>query len=432
LVRIKPASRYLTSFYLMIAGGGALGGIFVTLIAPLIFPAFWEFQLAILGCGLMAALILYRDRHSWFHHGSRWLPFLLVLGMAAAIEFAAPRIPGLGTWLPAKIYSRVFFGILAMAAIWKGWKCPILGNCTRWIQSFALGLLVFLGYVCVGQAQFQVRNSSLRFRSFFGAFRIEQNGTSHALKHGQTMHGWQIRDGDHDPTPTSYYATNTGIGVLLWNHPKKMISGPGSDLRVGIVGLGVGTLAAYGRVQDYYRFYEIDPAILRLSEGDQPRFSFLKITAAKVDVVLGDARQSLAREAALGEFQKFDVLVLDAFSSDSIPIHLLTREAMQLYLRHMRGPESVIAFHISNRILDLAPVLRRLSRDFNLDLVIYDSPSGPVSSAATWGMLCRDNKLLHFPKLERRARSNIADAPTIVWTDGFSNLFRLVKKGAWW
>jgi spermidine synthase len=137
-------------------------------------------------------------------------------------------------------------------------------------------------------------------------------------------------------------------------------------LRVGVVGMGAGTLAAYGQAGDSYRFYEIDPEIAGLSEGVNPTFTFLQGSAAHSEVRIGDARVLLQDEASHGDFQKFDVLAVDAFSGDAVPVHLVTREAMALYLRHLRGSESVVAFHLTNRSLDLLPVVEALRRDYNL------------------------------------------------------------------
>jgi hypothetical protein len=432
LVRLKPTSKYLTAFYLMVAGGGAAGGVFVALIAPFIFPHFYEFQIAIWDCGLLLVVVLFRDRSSWFYRGFSWLPFFLVLGVALIIETCNFLIPAMASYLPPRIYRAGFWGAAGLLAAWLLFRSDKSLRRFRWTQAYALGILVLMGVACVMQMRYQVEGSFARFRSFFGAFRIEKKETNLILMHGRTRHGWQIRDGTHDPTPTSYYATNTGIGILLWDHPKRLLRGPDSDLRIGVVGLGVGTLAAYGRPVDYYAFYEIDPAIARIAQGPQASFTFLKNSAAKVEVVLGDGRLSLEREAARGEFRKFDVLVLDAFNSDSIPVHLMTREAMQLYLRHLRGQDSVVAFHISNKILDLTPVLQGLSKEFHLALVLVNSKDGPVTSSSRWGLLSRNPEALRFPKLERRAEPPLAGAPSVLWTDDYSNLFRIVKKHAWW
>jgi len=431
LVRLKPAARYLTSFYLMIAAGGAIAGAFVALVAPLIFPAFWEFQLAGWGCGVLLALVLFRDRNSWFYRGSSWLPLVMALGTAAAVEAAMVLLPSLAAFLPPKTHLRGAFGAAALLA-----ALPVLKRSSsllrsRWIQVYALGALALVGGACAMQGRSQVQDSVARFRSFFGIFRISESGDGWMLFHGQTIHGWQLRDPDLQAMPTTYYATDTGVGILL-HHLMSPLAGPESGLRVGVVGLGTGTLASYGRKQDYLRFYEIDPAIKKISYGPGATFTFLNNTAAKVDVVLGDARVSLEREAVSGNSQKLDVLILDAFSSDAVPVHLLTQEAVQLYLRRLRGPESVLAFHITNRILDLSPVMQGLSRELHLDLAIVRTGDGPVSYACRWAFLSQDHSALHFPELEQLIEPALSAAPAVLWTDDYSNLFSLVKKQAWW
>lgn len=431
LVRLKPSAKYLTSFYLMIAAGGAIAGAFVALVAPLIFPAFWEFQLAGWGCGVLLVVVLFLDRNSWFYRGRPWLPLVMALGAAAAVEIAVILLPSLEAFLPPKTYLRGALGVATLLAVWPMLKRSSSLLRSRWIQVYALAALALVGGACVMQARSQVQDSVARFRNFFGMFRISESGDGWMLLHGQTIHGWQLRDPDVQALPTTYYAMDTGIGILL-HHLMRPSTDPKSGLRIGVVGLGTGTLAAYGRRQDFFRFYEIDPAIEKISYGPGATFTFLNKTAAKVDVVLGDARVSLEREAAAGDFQKFDVLVLDAFSSDSVPVHLLTKEAAQLYLRHLRSPESVIAFHITNRILDLSPVVRGLSRELHLDLAIVRTDDGPVSYACRWAFLSQDHSALHFPELEPLIEPASSDAAAIPWTDDYSNLFRLVKKPAWW
>jgi len=433
LSRLKPATKYLTHFYLMIALGGAFGGVFVALIAPLIFSAFWEFQMAFLFCGLLLFIVLFRDRSSWFYRNQKWLPLGLVVGVAALVGTAGLISPVVFTDFSKKIYLVFLWVGAGMMAAWPVVKPGKVLRPYRWTQAYILGILILVGVALVMQMHSQVKGSFVRFRSFFGAFRIERKNTALLLYHGRTMHGWQIRDGVHDPTPTSYYATNTGIGKLLLNHPRRDLASEERDLRIGVVGLGAGTLAAYGSPWDYYCFYEIDPEIVKISQGPEALFTFLKNSTAKIDVVLGDGRLSLEREAARGEFQKFDVLVLDAFSSDSIPVHLLTKEAMQLYLKHLRDQDSVVAFHISNRILDLAPVIKGLSREFNLALIIVDSFKGPVTSGSRWGLLSRNPRVFEIPKLKSHAEpARTSGGSAVLWTDDYSNLYQLIYPKAWW
>jgi hypothetical protein len=327
-----------------------------------------------------------------------------------------------------KIYFRLAFGVAGLLSLWPAVYKGISKYRSRWIIGYAFAAMVLAGGACVLHAQIQVADSIARFRSFFGVFRIQKDESNLILKHGQTIHGWQIQNGLYDPTPTCYYATNTGIGILLRNHPKQNMSGPESGLRVGIVGLGTGTLAVYGRGQDSFRFYEIDPEIVRISHGPQAMFSFLDLSPANIKVILGDGRLSLEREAERGDLGKFDILVLDAFSSDSIPTHLLTREAMEIYLQHLGGADSVIAFHITNRLLDLSPVLLGLSREFGMDMIIVNNQKGNISAAAWWVFLSRDPEALKsIPQLESKSLRPWDKAVSILWTDSYSNLFQVVS-----
>jgi hypothetical protein len=431
LVRLKPAARWLTSFYLMIAAGGALAGVFVALVAPRIFPAYWEFQLAGWGCGVLLALALIRDRNSWAHRGRAWLPLLIALGTWAAIEAVMRLSPALAAFLPPLVYLRAALGAAALLALWPALKRGDPARRPLWIQAYAMVALVLAGYACVMQARSQVSDSTTRFRSFFGAFRVLSNVNGMTLLHGQTIHGAQLRGSGKQAMPTTYYAADTGIGILIQN----LLSRPPaskSGLRVGVVGLGTGTLASYGRLQDYFCFYEIDPAIRQISYGPKATFTYLNDTPARVSVVLGDARVSLEREAERGDFRRFDVIVLDAFNSDSVPVHLLTREAVQLYLGHLRGPESVIAFHMSNRILDLSPVMIGLSRALNLDLVIAHTPDGALSYDCRWAFLSQDRSILHFPALKEHLEPASPEMSGVIWTDDYSNLLKLVRKQKWW
>jgi hypothetical protein len=433
LVRSKPSSRYLTSFYLMIAAGGAAGGVFVALIAPLLFTGFWEFQIAVCGCGLLLFLALYRDRGSWFYQGSAWIPLCIVLGLGAILEYTLRTFPSTNGVRALETYLHM--ALVATGLIAAGFGLASIKSRVqlRWVQAYAGVVLVSITIVCVALPYSQMRSAVARYRSFFGVFRIEKQGTRLNLLHGQTRHGVQIQDGVHDVTPLSYYGNNSGIGILLLNHPRRLSSGPDSDLRVGVVGLGTGTLAAYGRPGDYYHFYEIDPEVERISYGPEARFTFLKNAPANVEVTLGDARLSMEREAAQGEFQKFDVLALDAFDSDSIPVHLMSREAMQLYLTHLRNQNSVIAFHISNRTLDLSPVVRGLSRQFNLALLVVTSlESGPEIEASRWALLSRNADALRLPELRRRAEVPSPAARSVLWTDDYSNVLGLVSRKSWW
>ena len=187
----------------------------------------------------------------------------------------------------------------------------------------------------------------------------------------------------------------------------------------------MGTLVAYSQRGDYYRFYEIDPSVASLSTGTNPIFSFLQSSFSEGDIVLGDARLSMQEELAAGNPQMFDVLVLDAFSGDAVPVHLLTREAMAIYRAHLRGPQSVIAFHISNTALDLRPVVDSLVRDAGLRSIEVESTQGPL-----WVLASQDQALLSLPSLSSVGRPITVVRQIKVWSDDFGSIFELFAAGA--
>ena len=191
-------------------------------------------------------------------------------------------------------------------------------------------------------------------------------------------------------------------------------------MRVGVVGLGTGTLAAYGRPGDVYRFYEINPQVVDIANRE---FTFLGDSGAKIEIVLGDARLSMEREPP----QNYDVLVIDAFSSDSIPVHLITREALAVYLRHMK-PGGVIAFHVTNRFLHLAPVVKRIAEEHDLHVALISDDAEDSDLARTdWVLVTRDQALLERPEIAQYV-SEIESIPGLrVWTDDFNNLFQILK-----
>jgi hypothetical protein len=366
LVKRKPAHEFLSIFYLTIAAGGALGSIFVVLIAPRIFQRFWEFQLSLLMCGVLLLIIVVLDRESWFYKR----PIL-----------------------------RVVLYAVIMAFVFQGYNYAM-----TLIRPDAGGRVAF------------------RARNFFGVKTGIEDQVGNWLMHGRTRHGVQLRDPAVHDEPTLYYKRLSGVGLILDHYPSPIdAGGKRRALRVGVVGLGAGTLAAYGHTGDYFRFYEIDPQVVALSLGQKPWFSFVQDSLATIDIVLGDARLSLEREAATGQLQKFDVVVLDAFSSDSIPVHLLTREAMALYIRHLSGPDSFIAFHLSNRSLDLRPVAYDLSREFRMNSVEVVQPGFSI-----WVLASANPDMMNFPELQKRSRPVTLRHVVPLWTDEYSNLFRVL------
>lgn len=429
LVRLRPRTKHLTAFYLMVSAGGALGGVFVSIVAPLIFPDFWEYQVSLFLCGLFAFCVLLIDRKSWFYTSR------LSTGLVAV--FAMAMVPLLASrYVDADFFGRlngtayhvglVVLGIF-IAFVFVRDRRPSSAAATgrfRPVQLAAFVVLASLGLLLGSQILYQPQTVVERKRSFFGVRTLFKTQQALVLRHGATIHGWQYFDPKRRLVPTAYFTPETGVGLLMSNYPRftdGVQQGPGG-LRVGVVGLGVGTLATYGLPGDLFRFYEIDQLVVDFSTSSQPRFTFLKSSPATIDVKLGDGRLSLEREQP----QQYDILILDAFSSDSVPVHLLTKEAMQIYRRHLRGPRSVLAFNITNRLLDLRPVLVGLAKDSGMYMVSAGvlRPNAPVR----WVLMCEDRDfLLSIPGVRETARDVTLNAEPPLWTDDYSNLVQVMQ-----
>jgi SAM-dependent methyltransferase len=254
-------------------------------------------------------------------------------------------------------------------------------------------------------------------RNFYGTLRVKDVGGAddgmRRLMHGVIMHGEQFLQPARQLEPTTYYGPASGVTRAL-----KAAGGPA--VRVGVIGLGTGTLATYGRPGDVYRFYEINPQVIEIA---QKEFSYLGKSGARVETVLGDARLNLEREVP----QNYDLLAIDAFSSDSIPVHLITREAMAVYLRHMK-PDGIVAFHVTNRFLQLAPVVKRIAEEYGLHhtLIIDDSDADSLAKT-DWVLVSRDRKRLEHREIAAAA-TKIANIPGLrLWTDDFNNLYQILK-----
>jgi spermidine synthase len=196
----------------------------------------------------------------------------------------------------------------------------------------------------------------------------------------------------------------------------------GMPLRIGVIGMGAGTIAGYGLPGDVIRFYEIDPDIVGLSQGPKPWFTYVKDAPAHVEIATGDARIVMQQELAGTGSQKFDVLAVDAFSGDAVPVHLLTREAMKIYLQHLRTPGSVIAFHVSNRSIDLRPVIAGLAQEYHLASLEISPPD-----ISDWILLSADPAILEIPSLATAGHAIELDDPAVLWTDDHSDLYSLLR-----
>jgi hypothetical protein len=372
LVSLKPSPRHLTTFYLAVSVGGALGGVLVGLVAPVIFPRFWELPAALVLCWTVALWALWREES----------------GFSAPVSWAAMTVAtvGLGVAMVPYITTEII-------------RPDVLVQC----------------------------------RNFYGSLRVlEDSGDSpewrkHVLVHGRIIHGEQFLAPEKRRIPGTYYGPTSGVGLAILNHPRRMCPAPQErSLRMGVVGLGTGTLAAYGEPGDTVRFYEINPQVVRIAQ-DPRYFTYLSQCPAQVEIVLGDARISLERELSGGS-QNFDILVLDAFSSDAIPAHLLTREAFDVYLQHLRGREGVIAVHVTNRALDLRPVVRQLAEHFGLQVVRVDvTGDGRKSYSSEWMLLCRDPNFGKTGPLEEANTPEKIRRHVRLWTDDYSSIYPLLK-----
>ncbi|MBY0267571.1 MAG: fused MFS/spermidine synthase [Burkholderiales bacterium] len=259
-------------------------------------------------------------------------------------------------------------------------------------------------------------------RNFYGTLRVKDFGDEKSrdgarrLMHGVIMHGEQFLMPERRMEPTTYYGPESGIGRIIG-----IKRDAAKEVRIGVVGLGAGTLAVYGRTGDHYRFYEINPQVIDVAMKE---FSFLTQTPAKIENLLGDARLTMEREPA----QRYDVLAIDAFSSDSIPTHLMTHEAMGVYLKHVK-PDGVIAFHVTNRFLDLPPVVKRIADEHGLHTVMVSHDPDDASDLARtdWVLVSRDARVLADKRITGHSEK-IGEIPGLrLWTDSFNNLFKILK-----
>jgi hypothetical protein len=297
------------------------------------------------------------------------------------------------------------------------------GAAPRWLQR-AGQLMLALGtgglLAVAGRYDLiQGKASRMRLRNFYGALRVRDLGEGpmrmRLLLHGTINHGGQFLDPPRARTPAGYYGPTSGLGLAM-----KVLQARG-PMKAGILGLGSGSLLGHARSGDDYRIYEINPLVERLARSE---FTMLPQCPARTAVVLGDGRLSLEREAPNG----FDLMAIDAFSSDAIPVHLLTREALDLYRRHLR-PGGILAVHITNRYLDLEPVLQRYATEARWPAAIVsdDADDDSATYATDWVLLCDDPTVFANPAMKDSAEPLVPDARVSPWTDDYSNLFRILK-----
>ncbi len=360
LARLKPEARQLTAYYLAIATGGAIGGLTIALLAPRFFNANYEYPVVLSMLAFVLLIPSWRERKSWSH----------------------PRAH-LALWLAAA----------ALCVVVSGYA----------IEQFGANLL----------------EAKLLARNFYGSLRVDEfqdddNRTVRQLNHGTITHGNEFLNAPMRHVPTTYYGRESGIG-LTWRVLEQ--TGP---LNVGVIGLGTGTIAAYGRAGDRFRFYDINPLVVEIA---RTRFYYLSESPAHIDISLGDARLTLEQQSP----QQFDVLVVDAFSGDAIPVHLLTEEAFRLYAKHLK-PNGVLAVHISNRYLNLAPVVKAAADQLGYEARLVGNEDDDSLGVFQSDYVLVSNRADFFsnPLLQKQALPIKLPKGTRLWTDDYSNIWESI------
>jgi hypothetical protein len=555
LARSKPHPQYLTHFFLLISAGGALGGLFVAIIATRFFLGYWEYQIGLVA-SIFTVLVAWCTQRVWLNNATPafWIwacitaaqttaiylffhepladdlesfdrHFIygiyslgIVMGLILTIALESKRWVISSTWLATSLLQLAWLGIcsswyfsesamaklqlqpavslllptlIGLAAFWfvtsrsergqlismrvllvasvaasltafwyldwfASWKIQLFaGACIaalavegivrRWRTSASpswgfwfwipitslLGLLTFQLIDIIKLDSHGIAHLS---RNFYGVLKVRfedidedddySNSPRYILSHGQIEHGFQFTDEYWKRQPTTYYGADSGIGLAIRLSTTLAKDTDQHDLHVGIVGLGAGSLAAYGQPGQRYRFYEINPDVIALSGK---YFTYLNDSPADTQVILGDARIEMEREIAAGQNQQFDVLAIDAFSSDAIPVHLLTAECGQVYRQHLR-PGGILALHISNRFLDLAPVSRGLADSLGWQAIRIDNEDDDSTGVygSTWILITDNESLVKNEELNDAHWPWEEGDKKLLWTDDYSGLWQIL------
>ncbi|HWP02225.1 MAG TPA: fused MFS/spermidine synthase [Gemmatimonadaceae bacterium] len=398
----RPRVRYLTEFYLWISLGGVLGGVFNVVLAPQLYSSLLEYPFAlVIALGLRPAAVAQGRRELLLDLA---FPLFLALGIWGVFRLPTP---------PEEWGSWGTHAVLVLAAMLAA---------VSWNRPLRLALAAGAIYAAVQLADAASSNVLAQARSFFGIYRVKTVLGYHILQHGTTTHGGQSMDPARRTEPLTYYYREGPLGQIFAS-----IGTERESRRVAVVGLGTGTVACYGKAGERWRFYEIDPLVVRIA-NDPRLFTYLRDCPPAVDVVLGDARLSLQREPD----NEFDLIVLDAFSSDAIPTHLLTREAIEMYMRKLRSGGAV-AFHISNRYLDLRPVLIAAANELRLPGVLGEKSIGNddrvrLYYGSRWIVLAPDFRSL-ADLVRRDGWEPLASAPAArLWTDDYADVLAALRR----
>ena len=427
LLWIVPLSLYLLTFilcfdstrwyrreiFLSMAAAG-LGVMAWTLADPRLTHDL-EMQLGVFCAGLFIACMFCHGELARTKPAPRHLTrFYLMISLGGALGSA---VVGIVAPLALPAYFELAFGLAACALLllWQVRRDGIVFG----VLALASALTT-IGCAAWGLSEFY-DSTILSARNFYGVLRVQESGKEDSnlhrqLIHGTILHGNQYLAPEFRRQPTTYYTTTSGVGRAIESlHPRT------EPLKVGVIGLGTGTIAAYGSKGDVYRFYDINPAVIGIAHK---YFKYLGDSEATIETALGDARLSLEREPP----QRFDVLAIDAFSSDAIPVHLITSEAIAIYKKHMK-PGGIIAFHVTNRFLDLIPVVKSLADAQGLHAAwVRDEGEGALSSRSDWVLLSSDPAVLDTPRIVEATVPIVEHPEWRLWTDDFNNLVQVLKR----
>ena len=434
LYRLRPGADKLTHFYLTVALGGLAGGVLVGILAPMFFRGYWEFHIAILVSLVLLAVIFWSDKESFLNRGDRWHFFGLIFLLAYILTHYGLHFLG-GYELPVLREHRepanLTLAVVVTLLLYLPFRARSLVRSPLW-PRLLLGLLVFVvECFTVYQIRSNMAQSRVSGRNFFGVVKVRDEPlpfgelfVMRSLVHGKIIHGYQFQSPDLELVPTAYYVADSGVGEAFRIQKSRRQDSP---LRVGVTGLGTGALSTYVGSGDFLRFYEINPLVVDYAFGPQAWFSYLNKCRATVEIVPGDARLSMEEELDRAEPGTFDLLVLDAFSSDSVPLHLLTREAFGIYRDHLRDEGSIIAVNITNKILDLRDPVLSMAREMGMEaVVIRSSGDFPIPAQSTWILMSKGREF-HEDSVIQAALPSDRNFRNMVWTDDFSNLWKVLR-----
>lgn len=442
LTRLKPAPRRLTEFYLLMSFGGALGGLFVSLGAPHLFKTFAEWPLSLIAMFALACLVLICG--VWRLQRPLWQWLVLAL-LALLVWLKGHVLSDMGFLDQEKL--KLAFDEITQSKPWQE-TAHLLVKPLHGTIVFALGgVLWLIAYACryrrlraaqfsllliavpavasmliMGEFGFKNEEKLEQVRNFYGMLSVSEDYDSgleshyRQLSNGGIVHGSQNMAMPYRTEPTSYYGHQTGIGKAL----DSLKASP--NARVGVVGMGAGTVSCYAKSGHAYRFYDINPEVVRIAQKHFTYLDDLQIRGGKLEIVIADARLAMEREAA----QQFDVLLLDAFSGDSVPVHLLTREAFAIYQRHMK-PDGIIAVHITNSYLVLAPVIEKIAKDVGYKTTRIATTTDDADHDSTDYMLLTNNEaFLTANPTDLVGNEVVLKEEPRLWTDRYHNLLRIL------